>query len=40
MRHENGAGASFIMLHSLPMEEGKYHKMRQLLGDFDIERNT
>jgi hypothetical protein len=40
MRHENGAGGGgFIMLHSLPTKEGKYHKMRRLLGAFDIEKN-
>jgi hypothetical protein len=38
MRHENGRGR-FIMLHSLPTKEGKYHKVRRLLGAFDIERN-
>ncbi len=38
MRHENGGGGGFIMLHCLPTEEGKYHKVRQLLGAFDIER--
>jgi hypothetical protein len=38
MKHENGGGG-FIMLHNLPMKEGKYHKVNRLLGGFDIERN-
>jgi len=28
------------MLHNLPTKERKYHKVRRLLGAFDIERNT
>lgn len=40
MRHENGGGGGFIMLQSLPTKEGKYHKVRRLLGAFDIAKNT
>jgi hypothetical protein len=38
MRHENGR-RRFIMSHSSPTKEGKYHKVRRLLGAFDVERN-